>query len=285
MIARTPINQNDEIDLIAVMRVLWEFKFVVIISIFFFVVGSIYVALTATSIFRADVVVAKVSDSNMSGAAALANSFGGLGSLMGVSFGQDGPGRQAQAVLESRRLAEEFVIRNDLLGAFSSGGGDQPTLWQGVKQFRELVLTIHVDDSEGLVTVSIDWPDPEVAALWANHYVALANELIRSHARDELERNIEYLNKKIEETDVVQLERVMYSLLETETKTLMLANARAEYAFTVIDPAVPPELRSSPKRKLIVLSGGALGLFFGVAAVFAFSIYRRIRPGNVRNLE
>ena len=39
---------------------------------------------------------------------------------------------------------------------------------------------------------------------------------------------------------------------------LMLANVRVEFAFTVIDPAVPPEL--SPRMK-ILLCPGPLGLF------------------------
>ena len=50
-------------------------------------------------------------------------------------------------------------------------------------------------------------------------------------------RNIQYLKDQIAKTDVVQLQGVMYSLVEAEMKTLMLANARSEYAFTVVDPA------------------------------------------------
>jgi LPS O-antigen subunit length determinant protein (WzzB/FepE family) len=73
----------------------------------------------------------------------------------------------------------------------------------------------------------------------------------------------------------------MYNLIETETKTLMLANARVEYAFTVVDPAVAPEIRTSPKRKLIVLSGGVLGGLFGVFAVFVINIFRQVTSGKL----
>jgi len=69
---------------------------------------------------------------------------------------------------------------------------------------------------------------------------------------------------------------VIYNLIESQIQTLMLANARDEYAFTVVDPAVAPETRTSPRRKLIVLSGGALGVFFGVLAAFAINIFRQI---------
>jgi uncharacterized protein involved in exopolysaccharide biosynthesis len=272
----THTTNNDEIDVIASLRALWEFKFVIVSISSLFVLVSLYIALTATPIFRADVVVAKVSNTNLTGAASLANQFGGLGRLVGMNIGQGGAGSEAQAVLESRRLVEEFIKRNDILSELSPDEGDLLTLWSAVTRFRDLILTIREDTVEGITTVSINWTDPTIAARWANGFVALANELIRTRAREESERNIEYLNEQIEQTKEVGLQRVMYNLIETETQTLMLANARVEYAFTIVDPAVAPEIRISPKRKLIVLSGIALGLFFGVLAVFAINFFRQV---------
>jgi uncharacterized protein involved in exopolysaccharide biosynthesis len=46
----------------------------------------------------------------------------------------------------------------------------------------------------------------------------------------------------------------------------MLANARREYAFTVVDPAVPPELRYYPRRTAMVVIGAIAGLLLGIAA-------------------
>lgn len=267
-------NHDDEIDLIAFLRVLWELKYVVVIFTVLLGLGSVYIALTATPIYRADVVVARASNSGMTGAASLA---GQLGGLVGVNFKQGGPGTETQAILESRHLAEQFVKRSDFLEELSPDDVDPPTLWQAVKQFRELVLTIREDATTGITTVSINWTDPVIAARWANEFVSLANNLIRTRALQESEQNIKYLKEQIEQTNVVALQNVMYSLIETETKTVMLANARAEYAFTVVDPAVAPEVRTRPKRKLIVLSGAALGLFLGVLAAFAINLFRQLR--------
>jgi len=41
-----------------------------------------------------------------------------------------------------------------------------------------------------------------------------------------------------------------------------------QYAFRVIDPAVVPEVRSKPKRKLIVVLGGGLGMMFSIFLAF-----------------
>lgn len=276
MNASMPIRHDDEVDLIAFLRVLWDSKLIIVLTATLFAIGSIYVALTATPIYSASVVVTRVGDSNMGGAASLASQFGGLGSLVGMNIGGGGPGQESQAVLNSRRLTEEFIVRGGLLADLSPDGDDTFTLWRAVKQFREQILSVRQDETNGTTTVSIEWTDPVTAARWANDYVALANEIIRTQAQQESERNIEYLNEQIAQTNAVELQRVMYNLIEAETKTLMLANARAEFAFSSIDPAVAPEVRSRPKRKIIVVSGVALGLLFGVLIVFALNVFRQV---------
>ena len=48
---------------------------------------------------------------------------------------------------------------------------------------------------------------------------------------------------------------VLYNLLESEKQKAMLANVNEDFALEVIDPAVTPETREKPKRKLIVALG------------------------------
>jgi len=108
--------------------------------------------------------------------------------------------------------------------------------------------------------------------------VALANERIRTRAIDQATRNIDFLNKQIPQTSVVEVQRSLYNLIENELKTLMVANARAEYAFTVIDPAVPPERKLSPKRSLYGLFGAFLGFCIGLLTAYIRSV--RARPAG-----
>lgn len=273
-------DRADEIDFVAFLRVLWERKVAIFVITAVIGLASLYYALTAAHLYGAQVIVTKVSGANMEGAASLASQFGGLASIAGVNLEGAGPGRQAQAVLESRYLIEEFIRRNDVLAELSPEGDDSLTLWFAVKRFQELILTIREDATDGKTTVAISWTDPVVAAHWANQFVALANEFMRARALEEATRNIEYLNEQIGNTNVVEVQRVMYNLIEQETKTLMLANAREEYAFTVVDPAVAPEIRTSPRRKLIVLTGGALGLFVSVILVFLWNLILQVRSNE-----
>jgi LPS O-antigen subunit length determinant protein (WzzB/FepE family) len=69
----------------------------------------------------------------------------------------------------------------------------------------------------------------------------------------------------------------MYNLIENETKTLMLANARSEYAFTLVDPAVTPEVRIRPRRTLMVLIGLLVGGLLGMVIAFAHGSFARYK--------
>jgi uncharacterized protein involved in exopolysaccharide biosynthesis len=242
-----------EFDMVSLTRVAWAHK--LLVAAIVVVAGIIAVVL----------VVTVVEDNHMGGGLeSIANQFGGLASLAGVSLGTGGPEREYRAVLESRHLVEEFVKRNGVVPLLQPNAKQPPRVWVAVEKFKKSVLKIDEDKVKGITTVSMDWTDPVVATRWANGFIALANELVRNRALADSSRNIEYLNKQVAQTNVVELQRVMYNLIQSETKTLMLANARAEYAFSVVDPAVVPEMRVSPKRTLMVISGLVVGLAVGV---------------------
>lgn len=242
------------------------------------------VAFNITPIFRAEIVVIPARNGGVGGAGSLSGQLGGLASiasLAGVNLDSAGSAdREAKAILESRRMDEEFIKQNNLLGVILPNSKKPPTLWFAVKEFREGVLSIKEDKRSGLTTLDVDWKDPEVAAQWANGFVALANERIRARAIDDANRNIKFLNEQIDKTRVVEVQRSMYNLIENETKTLMLASAKTEYAFSVVDPAVPPERKLSPHRSLYVLFGAFVG---GAVGLFVAYLRRARRAARLRS--
>jgi capsular polysaccharide biosynthesis protein len=161
-------------------------------------------------------------------------------------------------------LIEEFVKRNGVVQLLQGKSPQPPNLWLAVEMVKRGVIEIHNDKLKGTTTVSMEWTDPETAARWANAFVALGNDLVRTKAREDAQRNVDYLNEQVAKTNVLELRRVLYNIIESETKNLMLANARIEYAYTVVDPAVVSAQRVSPKRTLMVASGLFIGLVIGV---------------------
>lgn len=73
------------------------------------------------------------------------------------------------------------------------------------------------------------------------------------------------MTEQIQQTNISEVRGSLFSLIEEQTKKLMLANVREEYIFKVVDPAVIPEEKFKPKRAVILaialLIGGTIGTF------------------------
>jgi uncharacterized protein involved in exopolysaccharide biosynthesis len=277
-------EELDTVDFRTVVALLWRYRRSVMVTCVVFGLLSLVVALMTTPYFKAQTVLVYVHDKGMgSGQGSLDQALGGLASLAGMNMmGADEEDEQAQAVLDSNRLAEEFIAHNDLIPVLLRNSKKRPTMWEAVKVFKEGVLQVHKDPRKGTTTVTILWRDPQQAAAWSNGFVALANEVIRKHAIDESSRNVVYLNEQITKTTDVDLRRILYDILESESKTLMLANARAEYAFQVVDPAVAPEIKAGPHRSLILLGGLVLGFALAGGFAFAHDRYRRYQRAQTQ---
>lgn len=256
-----------------------------------FAVLSVAVALVLPEIFRAETTVLEAGEQGgPTGSSAMLSQFGGLASLAGIDLsGLSGNQGNARAVLHSRTLLSEFIERNDLLpvlfadswdaeaGRWTVDPEDAPTVWHGVKLLTEEIRSITEDVTLGVIRVTVDWHDPVIAAEWANGLVALANEMVQQQALQDAERNMEFLNRQIEETNVFELRQVLFGLVENEMKTIMLASVQSEYGFKIVDEAVPPEIRTFPHRALICVLGTVLGGFIALAVVLVRLVLRRQR--------
>jgi uncharacterized protein involved in exopolysaccharide biosynthesis len=79
------------------------------------------------------------------------------------------------------------------------------------------------------------------------------------------EAGIEYIRKL---RDVKYFETI-FDLLARQYEIAKVDEARQGATVQIVDRAIVPDRRSSPKRTLIVLGAVVLGLFFGVAWAFA----------------
>jgi uncharacterized protein involved in exopolysaccharide biosynthesis len=252
-------------------------------------VASVAVALLLPQKFLGEVVIVEAQQRRSGGAStAMLGNLGGLAGLAGIDLSALGESSaSARAVLNSRMLVEEFISRNNLLPILFSDDWDAttrkwttapdatPTLWLGVKQFIEDIREIEEDSVTGVIRVTAEWEDPELASAWANGLVKLANQIVRTRDLTEAERSVAYLQSEITKTNILGLQQVLYSLIETEMQTIMLAKVKEEYAFEVIDPAVAPELRSFPHRALVAAIGTTLGGFIALMVILVRLVIRR----------
>ncbi len=129
------------------------------------------------------------------------------------------------------------------------------------------IFAVSKDKLTGIITISISHPSPIVARRWLDSMITDINEEVRVRDQKQAEKSINYLTVKASETNLTELRSIFYKMIEEQTKTLLLANVRDEYALKVIDPPLEAEEKSEPKRALIVILFTVIGFLLSVVVV------------------
>jgi uncharacterized protein involved in exopolysaccharide biosynthesis len=274
----SPTDQRDPIDIAELTRVILSRWVLLAVAA---VLGAVVAALISLQLpekFRAQALVSPVTQGE-GAAGSLRNQFGGIAALAGINLGGGG-GRSEEsfATFESSGFARDFIVAENLLPVLFAerwdaaqgkwrDGEEPPTMEAAVTKFAGDVRTLSQDRQTGLITVTVEWLTPELAAAWANRLVEMINERLRTEAKSNADRSIEYLNQELARTAVVDLRQAIYRLIQDQVNNAMLANVQREYAFRFIDRAVAPVTRASPKRTLITAVGAFAGLFIGLLFV------------------
>jgi uncharacterized protein involved in exopolysaccharide biosynthesis len=285
----------DGAELQWVLRSLWAGKIWIIATTLVFSLICISAAFLIHPVYRASVVMVSASSEQGGLAGALRSSvgsLGGLASLAGVNLGNgDQALEEALAVLRSRQLTQEFIVRNQAMpvlfsrdwdaqrGAWKVSSEDAPTVSDGAKLFERKVRRIEHDRKTGLITVSIDCGDRNLAADWANSLVDTANAEMRRRAIESSNAALDFLGKELGATATVETREAISRLIEAQVNRRMLANVSQQYSFRVVDRAVAPDQDDpvSPNRMLLIAAGPAIGLCIGVGLVLLLSAVRRSR--------
>ena len=285
--------EDDEINLLDYWRILMRYKLLIILLTITSAAGTIALAFSMTPIYRAEVILAPAAE-DKSAASALAGQFGGLASLAGVSLGGGGgKAEEAIATLKSRLFTDTFIKEKDLMPILFSDNWNEdsktwqvkdekqkPTEWKAYKMFNDGIRSISEDKKTGMLALSIEWKDPEIATQWANELVERINSHQKAAAIKEAQQSIEYLKNELQETSVVEMRQAIFRLIEAQTKNIMLANVRDEFVFKIIDPAVVPEEKIKPKKKLMAILGAIVGFVLGVFLAFLLAFIKKQKEQN-----
>lgn len=291
MDTRTATIGDDELGFYDVIRILREGKLLILCVTAIITLTVAVAAFILPKSYRAVVVLAPVNEQGgqMGGLSALVSQVGSLGSLAGLAgLGRSNETGETLGVLESNLLSRRYVEQNDLMPILYAKQWDPatkrwritdqrraPDLWHATLAFKGL-QRVSQDTKTGLVTLSVTWKDPQLAAAWANGIVRMANLYLRNKAIDEAERDIQYLTAQARNTDLVGVQNAIYSIMETQIKKAMLARGTEEYALKVIDPAVPPESPYSPKPAIWIGSAFLSGLLISGVILLLRASPRRL---------
>lgn len=287
---------DDEIDLRELFAAIWQGKWIIVITTAIFAVVSVLYALSLPNIYKSEALLAPVTeDSRMR----LPGQLGGLAALAGVNLGAGGNDKTTLAieVLKSRDFIGRFIEKYDLYIPVMAANGWQrdnntliidsdiynpesqqwvrkvkppfqpkPSIQETYTEFMKL-LSVSQDKTSGMVKLSVQHYSPLLAKQWVDNLILEINNDMRERELAEAQRSIAYLNEQIVQTNLADARAMLFSLVEEQTKTLMLANVRSEYVFKTVDPAVVAEEKAKPARALICILGVMLGGMLSVIVV------------------
>jgi uncharacterized protein involved in exopolysaccharide biosynthesis len=276
--------RDEEIDLRSVAALLWGKRLWIIASIVAFTIPFGIIAYLSEPQYRASTVLvdARADNSAASALSTALGQLGGIANLARINVSSPSQVEEALAVIKSRDFTERFIEDEHLLPAlfpdlWDADGqrwltetGKPPTLVQGFKVFDQ-IRTVSPPARGGLVTLTILWEDPVQAADWANKLVARLNSEMRARAIANTAKAVSYLEKELESTSTLGTQQALYRLIETQINQRMLANVTQEYAFRVVDKALPadPDDAVGTSKIVLLALGPSIGLIFGVFAVLA----------------
>lgn len=201
----------------------------------------------------------------------------GIASLVGIS--PSSKKEQALAILRSRLMASRFIQEKNLFPELFANKWDStgmkwqtrsglaPSMEKAIRRFHRRVLRVERDLETGLIRLEIRSNSRELAALWANEFVAMADARMRERALAEANERLAYLWKEIERATQVESRQVVAHLIQTEINNSMLASVGAEFSLRVLDPAVVPDADDYvwPRLSMLVVVSTVIGLIFGLA--------------------
>ena len=311
---QSPDIYDDEIDLRESFRVLWAGKWLIGGITFAAAVISVVVVLLLPDVYSADAKLAPNDKQGAGSLSALASQYGGLASLAGINLQTGSVDQTALGleVLKSRKFIHEFIERHDILvPLMASDGWDSetgdlkidtddydakakrwirdvrppkktiPSLQEAYEEFMD-ILSVSQDKKTGFVALAIEHYSPTVAKQWVDWLIDDLNASIMRQDVAEAEQAIKYLNEQIKDTSIAELRNVFFSLIEEQTKTVMLAKVTDEYLLKTLDPAVAPEMKSRPKRSLMVVLATLLGGVLGAVIQLIWPFNVVFRQGRSR---
>lgn len=277
-------NRRDEVNLQLLFQLAWKRKYWLILTLIISVGSAAYLSLQLPNVYRSEARIVAAGESQGK-AGGLAGQLSSVSALAGINLGGGGEKKSVIALetMRSRQFFNDFAVKYNIMKPLMAGyrwnmakdeilfdpdifdirtgqwirpaielRGSEPSLQEGYESFMKRFSSSQ-DKLTGVVTVSFEFISPTLSQRWLQLYIDEINDVMRQKDIEEAESAIKYLNKQLEQTQLSEVKESIFSLIEENTKTLTMANARKEYVFKTIDPPYKPELKAGPMRSVIVL--------------------------------
>jgi len=313
-------SDEDEINLLDYWRVIWKRRAFISCIVVVMTLATAIASLFMTDIYQAKAVIKPVTPKEGgTGMSALAQQFGGMAGLAGVALPGSTSATELVALLKSNILRGKIIERYQLLpilfynqwdgekktwkkGSHFSlnplalvskirpgkskadkGEKDVPDTWDGLRALDNVVKVVY-NVKDDAITVSADFPDPEMAARMVEYFLSSLNDHTSSEAKRIAAINRKYLEEQLGKTGDVILQQRIYNLIANQIETTMMAEVKENFAFKVLDPPLTPDKKSKPKRTQMVIISFIVSLFLSIFIAFFIEYLKKIKatpPGGL----
>ena len=309
-------ENEDEIDLLELAGTIWKGKKLIIWIVAGMTLATIILSLFMTNIYTASAVIKPVMpDRSISRLSPLVSQFGGLASMAGIAMPSPSSSTEIVNLLKSNILKKEVIEKYNLLPVLfpKQWDGDKkawkkpgislnplayiamlrptdpkarkkepgvPDSWDGIRALDK-IANVNYNMKEDIITVTVNFRDPEMAASIANDILITLNEHMSSEAKRVATINKEYLEKLLFQTSDSLVQQKIYSLIAEKIETMMMAEVKEGFAFKVLDPPMTPDRKSKPKRAQMVVVAFMVSLFVGVFIVLFREYLKNIKAKSV----
>jgi len=289
---------RDVLDFHSLVLALWARRWVIVTASVFGALAALLTALLTTPLFRAEAVLVPstaqrvslgYSISDLQPSLSAATNAGGVNALarLGVDTTRAAT-EEAVAMLISRDFGNKFISDENLallffdrhwanvLGRWNVPIEKQPTEQDAFEYFNSRVRRVTRDARTGFITLQITWRDPEVAAAWANDLVGRLNAQMREVAIARTAVSLQALEDALETATGTETREAINSLVERQVNERLFASISEEYAFRIIDRALPPDKNDIvwPRTLLMLVVGATIGLLVGLILVMLAYVAR-----------
>ena len=287
-----------ELDLRSLFNIFWDRKYLILGITSLFFIFSIIFSLQIPNQYKATTSLAPSENQET----AASSQLGGLAGLAGFGRGMETTAREAELALEimqSWGFIEAFIKNNNIEAELlaserwdektnkliinsdtydldnSTWVEKKPTSWEQFKMFSE-IFEVKKNSDSVTILLSLQFYSPYKAKEWLDLYVVSINNYMRERKIKRVQKNIDYLQKQLAKTSMADMKAVFFSLIEGQTKTLMLAEANVDdYVFMTVSKSMLPEQKSYPFRRSIVIQYTLIGGMLSVLLVFLLRAFRR----------
>lgn len=289
------ISNDDEIDVKELFNILVKGKWLILSSTLIIALIAMIYSLTLPNIYLSKALLAPVDPS--SSLTRSMQSYSSIANLAGINIQADDLDSNSAKAMEkliSLSFFENNILPNIFLPElmavnsynyksnlinFDSSKYDAnkdkwvrdysfpmkqvPSAQESHKVFLDQHFIVSKDKVTGYISLTVKHQSPFVAQKWTELIVSEINSFYRKKDKIQTQNAVDYLNKEMALTNFAESKQVIAQLIQQETQKLTLIEVNEDYVFNYIDPPAVSEIKSEPRRSLILLIGLMLGFIFG----------------------